>query len=131
MSSSSDSHGLIQWHGTTIIGVKAGGKTVIIASTRGGEYSTSEGGRAMEHQESYLAVVFGFFGVTDIRFVRAEGLAMGDDAPVTMTFGTEGPYLATEPATVWDQSQEIREDEPTLAQSADYRRRRLRIVAAR
>ena len=56
----------------------AGGKTVIVASTRGGMYSTSEGGRAMEHQESYLQTVFGFFGVTDVRFVRAEGLAMGD-----------------------------------------------------
>ena len=58
----------------------AGGKTVIVASTRGGAYSTSEAGRAMEHQESYLKVVFGFFGITDVRFVRAEGLAMGDAA---------------------------------------------------
>lgn len=58
----------------------AGGKTVIVASTRGGAYSTSEGGQAMEHQESYLKVIFGFFGVTDVRFVRAEGLAMGDEA---------------------------------------------------
>lgn len=32
----------------------AKGKTVIVASSRGGVYSTSEGGRAMEHQESYL-----------------------------------------------------------------------------
>ncbi|MDD3936770.1 NAD(P)H-dependent oxidoreductase [Rhodoferax sp.] len=56
----------------------ATGKTVIVASTRGGAYSTSEGGQAMEHQESYLKVVFGFFGVTDVRIVRAEGLAMGD-----------------------------------------------------
>lgn len=56
----------------------AGGKTVIIASTRGGEYSTSEGGRAMEHQESYLQAVFNFFGITDVRIVRAEGLSMGD-----------------------------------------------------
>ena len=58
----------------------AGGKTVIVASSRGGVYSTSEGGRAMEHQESYLATVFGFFGITDVRFVRAEGVAMGDAA---------------------------------------------------
>ena len=58
----------------------AGGKTVIVASTRGGVYSTSEGGRAMEHQESYLSTVFGFFGITDVRFVRAEGVAMGPDA---------------------------------------------------
>ena len=56
----------------------AGGKTVIVASTRGGVYSTSEGGRAMEHQESYLQTVFGFFGITDVRFVRAEGVAMGE-----------------------------------------------------
>ena len=56
----------------------ATGKTVIVASTRGGVYSSSEGGQAMEHQESYLKVVFGFFGITDVRIVRAEGLAMGD-----------------------------------------------------
>ncbi len=58
----------------------ATGKTVIVASTRGGIYSTSEGGQAMEHQESYLKVVFGFFGITDMRIVRAEGVAMGDAA---------------------------------------------------
>ncbi|SFE30015.1 FMN-dependent NADH-azoreductase [Paracidovorax wautersii] len=58
----------------------AKGKTVIVASTRGGVYSTSEGGRALEHQESYLQTIFGFFGITDVRFVRAEGVAMGPDA---------------------------------------------------
>lgn len=55
----------------------AGGKTVIVASSRGGAYPD---GSAMEHQESYLKAVFGFFGITDLRFVRAEGLAMGDAA---------------------------------------------------
>ncbi|HPB23806.1 MAG TPA: HslU--HslV peptidase proteolytic subunit, partial [Novosphingobium sp.] len=29
MTRNSDSHGMIPWHGTTIIGVKTGGKTVI------------------------------------------------------------------------------------------------------
>jgi FMN-dependent NADH-azoreductase len=58
----------------------AGGKTVIVASTRGGVYSTSDAGNAMEHQESFLKTVFGFLGVTDVRFVRAEGLAMGEAA---------------------------------------------------
>lgn len=58
----------------------AKGKTVIVASARGGVYSTSDGGRAMEHQESYLQTVFAFFGITDVRFVRAEGVAMGPDA---------------------------------------------------
>ena len=32
----------------------------------------------MEHQESYPQTVFGFFGVTDVRIVRAEGLSMGE-----------------------------------------------------
>ena len=57
-----------------------GGKTVILALSRGGVYSTSDAGNAMEHQESYLQTVLGFFGVTDVRFVRAEGVAMGPDA---------------------------------------------------
>jgi FMN-dependent NADH-azoreductase len=56
----------------------AGGKTVIVASARGGVYSTNDWGRAAEHQESYLQTVFGFFGITDVRFVRAEGVAMGE-----------------------------------------------------
>lgn len=60
----------------------ATGKTVIVASTRGGVYSTSDWGRAAEHQESYLQTVFGFLGITDVRFVRAEGLAMGETQKV-------------------------------------------------
>jgi len=58
----------------------AGGKQVIVASTRGGAYSTSEQGQAMEHQESFLKVIFGFFGITDVRFVRAEGVNLGEAA---------------------------------------------------
>ena len=58
----------------------AGNKTVIVALSRGGMYSTSDAGRSMEHQETYLQTVMGFMGVTDVRFVRAEGLGMGDAA---------------------------------------------------
>jgi FMN-dependent NADH-azoreductase len=58
----------------------AAGKTVIVASSRGGMYAGNPMMEALEHQESYLKTVFGFFGVTDIRFVRAEGMAMGEDA---------------------------------------------------
>ena len=58
----------------------AGGKTVIVASSRGGVYSTNPALAGLDHQESYLRTVFGFFGVTDIRFVRAEGVAMGPEA---------------------------------------------------
>ena len=57
----------------------AGGKTVIIASTRGGLHS-GEAHVAHDHQENYLKTVFGFVGITDVRIVRAEGLSMGEDA---------------------------------------------------
>jgi FMN-dependent NADH-azoreductase len=58
----------------------AAGKTVIVASSRGGMYFGNPAMEALEHQESYLKTVFGFFGITDVRFVRAEGVAMGDEA---------------------------------------------------
>ncbi|HXE51075.1 MAG TPA: NAD(P)H-dependent oxidoreductase [Ramlibacter sp.] len=58
----------------------AAGKTVIVASSRGGVYSTNPALAGLDHQESYLKTVFGFLGITDIQFVRAEGVAMGDAA---------------------------------------------------
>ncbi|MEO7159099.1 MAG: NAD(P)H-dependent oxidoreductase [Polaromonas sp.] len=72
----------------------AGGKTVIVASTRGGMYSTSDAGNAMEHQESYLKTIFGFFGVTDVRFVRAEGLGMGEAAKAAALAAAQVEILA-------------------------------------
>jgi FMN-dependent NADH-azoreductase len=57
----------------------AGGKRVIIASSRGGVYSQGAPAAAMDFQEPYLRAVLGFLGVTDIEFVRAEGVAMSDD----------------------------------------------------
>lgn len=55
----------------------AGGRKVIIASSRGGIYTA--GLEALDHQEAYLRTVLGFIGVTDIDFVRAEGLSMGPE----------------------------------------------------
>lgn len=49
----------------------AGGKKIIIASGRGGIHTDSP----TDFQEAYLRQVFGFLGVTDIEFVRAEGVA--------------------------------------------------------
>jgi FMN-dependent NADH-azoreductase len=57
----------------------AGGKRVIIASSRGGVYSHGAPAAGMDFQEPYLRALLGFLGVTDIEFVRAEGLAMSDD----------------------------------------------------
>ena len=75
----------------------AGNKTVIVALSRGGMYSTSDAGRSMEHQETYLQTVMGFMGVTDVRFVRAEGLGMGDAAKALalQTAATEIRALTT------------------------------------
>lgn len=77
----------------------AGGKTVIVASTRGGAYSTSDTGTAMEHQESYLKTVLGFLGISDVRIVRAEGLAMGEAAKASaVAAAAVETTLQTQPA---------------------------------
>jgi FMN-dependent NADH-azoreductase len=52
----------------------AGGKKVIVASSRGGIH-----GPETDFQERYLTGLFGFLGVTDIEFVRAEGVAFSPD----------------------------------------------------
>ncbi len=49
----------------------AGGKRVIIVTARGGKYEVAAG---TEFAESYLAFLFGFLGIRDVTFVRAEGL---------------------------------------------------------
>jgi FMN-dependent NADH-azoreductase len=57
----------------------AGAKKVVVASTRGGYYGPNTANAALDHQESYLRGVFGFFGITDITFVRAEGVSVGPE----------------------------------------------------
>jgi FMN-dependent NADH-azoreductase len=54
----------------------AGGKRVIIASSRGGIYSEGPA-QAVDFQETYLKHVFGFIGIHDVEFLRAEGLNLG------------------------------------------------------
>jgi len=56
----------------------AGGKKVIIASSRGGIYSSGPGA-AIDHQEPYLRAVFSFFGITDLDYIRAEGVNYGPE----------------------------------------------------
>jgi len=58
----------------------AGGKKVIVASSRGGFYGPGSPTAALDHQESYLRAVFGFLGITDITFIRAEGVAIGTES---------------------------------------------------
>jgi len=58
----------------------AGGKKLIIASSRGNFYGPGAPAAAFDHQETYLRAVFGFFGITDVSIVRAEGVAVGEEA---------------------------------------------------
>ena len=81
----------------------AGGKTVIVASARGGLYLPSAAGNANEHRESYLKVIFSFMGVTCIRFLRAESLAMGDAAKAA-GITEAGVQITVQTTAVADQS---------------------------
>ncbi len=56
----------------------AGGKQIVVASARGGIYSQGPAA-AMDFQENYLRAFFGFIGIDDIRFVRAEGVAISPE----------------------------------------------------
>ena len=55
-------------------------KRVIVVSTRGGKLVGQPYEAAIDHQEAYLRAILNFIGVTDILFIRAEGLGMGPDA---------------------------------------------------
>jgi FMN-dependent NADH-azoreductase len=52
------------------------GKTVFVALTRGGRYRNTPA----DTQVPYLKTVLAFLGMDDVRFVYAEGLAMGPEA---------------------------------------------------
>ncbi len=75
MNMSSESHGLIQWHGTTIIGVKKGGKTVIA-----GDGQVSMGNTVMKPNAKKVrrlgdgSVIAGFAGATADAFTLFERL---------------------------------------------------------
>lgn len=56
----------------------AGGRKVVIVSTRGGIYSQGPA-NAMDHQEAYLRSVFGFIGIDEVTVIRAEGVDYGPE----------------------------------------------------
>ncbi|MBY0242676.1 MAG: FMN-dependent NADH-azoreductase [Burkholderiaceae bacterium] len=55
------------------------GKKVIVFTASGGVYSAGPAA-AFDHLASYLRAVLGFLGMTDVQFVQAEGVAMGEQA---------------------------------------------------
>jgi FMN-dependent NADH-azoreductase len=54
------------------------GKTVYVASTRGGFYGAGAPAAAMEHQLSHLTAMLSFIGLKDVTVITAEGLAIPD-----------------------------------------------------
>jgi FMN-dependent NADH-azoreductase len=64
-----------------------GAKRLIIASSRGGVYSAPSPMASLDHQEAYLSGFFAFIGITDVEFVRAEGIAMGPEQKETAVNG--------------------------------------------
>lgn len=52
-------------------------KKMVVITSRGGAY----GGKmeSFDHQEPYLRTIFGFIGISDIVFVRAEPMDMGEE----------------------------------------------------
>jgi FMN-dependent NADH-azoreductase len=50
-------------------------KKMVVASSRGGQYTGDT--KSLDFQEPYLRVIFGFVGITDIEFVKAEPMDMG------------------------------------------------------
>lgn len=69
------------------------GKKVIIVSSRGGIYSDGPM-KIMDYQETYLSAVLGFIGLRDVSFVRAEGVAMGEEAAKKAVHNAENQMSA-------------------------------------
>jgi FMN-dependent NADH-azoreductase len=56
------------------------GKKVLFITSRGVEYSSGSPYAGLDAQEPALRNIFQFMGVTDIQFIHANGLDMGDEA---------------------------------------------------
>jgi FMN-dependent NADH-azoreductase len=55
-------------------------KKALFITSSGGAYHQGTPMAAYNFQEPYLRVIFGFIGVTDVQFIGADSLNMGDDA---------------------------------------------------
>jgi FMN-dependent NADH-azoreductase len=51
-------------------------KKMVVAASRGGDYSPGTPGQANDFQEPYLRTIFGFVGITDISFLIAQPMNM-------------------------------------------------------
>jgi len=56
------------------------GKKMLIITARGASYQPETPMAAYDMQEPFLRVAFGFIGITDITFIHAESINLGEDA---------------------------------------------------
>jgi FMN-dependent NADH-azoreductase len=54
-------------------------KKMVVAASRGGDYSPGSTARASDLQEPYLRTIFGFVGIADISFLIAQPMNMGPE----------------------------------------------------
>jgi FMN-dependent NADH-azoreductase len=74
------------------------GKKAFVILSRGGIYSEGPA-QAMDFQEPYLRAVLGFLGLTDVTFIRAEGLNVSaDSAARGLATARQAIAAALEPA---------------------------------
>lgn len=57
----------------------AGGKRVIIASSRGGAYSDGGPTAGLDFHEPYMRALFGFVGIPEVEIIRAEGVVFSPE----------------------------------------------------
>lgn len=55
------------------------GRTMVVASSRGGDYSPGTAYHPFDFQEPYLRAIFGFIGITDVHFVTAQPMDIGPE----------------------------------------------------
>lgn len=67
----------------------AGGKRVVVAVSRGGFYGPGTPAESFDFQERYLTAFFGFLGIQNVEFIRAEGIGKGADARAAAIAGAQ------------------------------------------
>lgn len=66
------------------------GKRAYVLTARGGVYT----GTALDHQEPYLRQALGFIGITDVEFIHAEGLNLGEESAAKGVEGAQAKVAA-------------------------------------
>ncbi len=73
-----------------------GNKKVIIVTARGGAYEKGTPTEKFDFQKPYLRHIFGFIGLTDVTFIRAENQAREEAGPSLAAAAEEIGRLAAE-----------------------------------